>query len=322
MLFSDSTIEALLCSMPNSYHRKACISGESPFIDLLTGARYGGGDATMIACDLWDGASVKVDRKSSDSVTVQKACIANCSCFTPEAFHSRLKNARFNQGGFAQRFLYIHPRCRFEPASGNIDLDILDWWGKLVGELNITPTEGEDRVPVCHTLEFDTDALATLDTLSNLMCSISMKLHQDDEIELWKGWVTRVEAYVIRLAAIYHAVTYGGDYREYKINNENVDRAIHTMRYYMLEADRILHQQSKTNERNAQVIWKYLKRSANETSREFTIRRIQQGCGRNVVVDDKIESKAEAIRLAIEELLLQNRPIKFANKVVIFCGKC
>lgn len=308
MLFSDATIEALIGDMQSSYHRKCCIGGESPFIDLLTGKRYGGGDATMIACDLWDGETVITDRKTSGNITVERACLTNCTCFTWDAFNQRLRQKEFQQGGFAQRFLYILPQTVYGVAEQDIDNTKLAWWSNLVAALDIKPNENEHQVPEPSVLTFTDAAVETLQNLSSVFVTKAKQQDHTGETELWRGWCARVEAYVIRLAAILHAMRHGADYRQHQIDVTDVESSIYLMRYYMVEADRVLHKRTTEVETHADIVWHYL--TKNKNNPVFTIQRIQNGCGRNITIQRETTTKAESIRLAIEELIAQGRPLK------------
>ena len=309
MLFSDSTIEALLGDMRYSYQRKACIAGESPFVDLLLGTRYGSGDATMIACDLWDGSQITVDRKGTGNVTIEKACLTSCSCYTWEAFEKRLRNRVFFQGGFAQRFLYISCDARHEVTKGIISKDVLDWWSGLVNELNIAPDENENYVPQPIVIKFEPAAIETLNILSEVFAKKAKQLESSHCTELWKGWCSRLEGYVIRLATMLHAVRYGGDYREHNICEEDVDRAIILMKYYLVAADRVLHKRVCETEQHAELLWQYLKNNSNEGNTKFPLKRIHSAIGRKLQIEKETTTKSDAIRQAANELVSQGRPI-------------
>lgn len=237
MIHQDSTPEALAWSLANRWPSGGVMSNEAA---CIFGGHGMGRDSVMrnlaLLNIIWDGASLRIDRRTAGCFTVQGARLTMGLATQPatirEFFEASKGLARGS--GFLARFLICHPETtqgtRFwkdAPASWPC---LTKFQNRLIELLEQTPNPDGDRGLEPPMMDFSTDGRAAWIGIYNM---IEADLAPDGDLETLRDFASKAADNIARLAALFAIYDAQTD-----IGAENVQRSFKIVLWHLHESRR------------------------------------------------------------------------------------
>lgn len=302
LLYTDSTPEALAKALSFGWPSGGFLSSEA---GIIFGSHAMGKESTMrnlsLLNTLWDGESSKIDRKSSESFTIQGARLTIGLAVQPGTIYSFMGSTKglARDIGFMARFLITYPEStqgtRFfkECPSSWGHLSAFHQRIELLLNKGLSITEqGELELPL---VEFSKDAK-----------DMWVKFHNDVEQELLpagemadvRDVASKAADNVARLAALFYL--YEG--LSGVVQVEHINRAGRIVAWHLYEAKRFLNGVTLTSQNNALKLENWLLGYCRKENRTCISRRDLKRLGPNT-----LRKSIEVVNAAVEELIDKKR---------------
>ena len=237
MIHQDSTPEALAWSLANRWPSGGVMSNEAA---CVFGGHGMGRDSVMRNLALlnivWDGASMRIDRRTAGCFTVQGARLTMGLATQPATIRGFFEASKglARGSGFLARFLICHPETtqgtRFwkdAPASWP---NLTRFQNRLVELLEQTPPPDGDRGLEPPMMDFSTEGFEAWKTVYDL---IEKDLAPDGDLETLRDFASKASDNIARLAALFSLYDAQTD-----IGAENVEMASRIVIWHLHEARR------------------------------------------------------------------------------------
>lgn len=211
LLADDITPEKTADLMADNDERIAVLSAEGGIFKIL-GGRYSKGVPNL---DLYlkghSGDSVRVDRKSTVSVSLRNPAITMCLTPQPAVIRGLAANHEFRGLGLLARFIYYLPQSRLgyrsietPPVSQIVSETYHD---KLRALLNYPWNTDARSEKIPHVLKLSDDAY---DNWREFYESVERQLRDGGQFDSMKDWAGKLPGAAARLAGIFHLMKHAG----------------------------------------------------------------------------------------------------------------
>ena len=264
---TDATPEKLAILMRDNQERMAIVTGEPDALTVAAGIRYGEVKNLHLFLEAWSGEPVQIHRVSAERDVFLKHPLLTVSVGAqPEYLQTMMGDTELHGRGFIDRFLYSFP-----PG----------YWGTLKYRTESIPPETWDlyRETLYRLLEIEgaprdiqlsPEADASAEAFHNWL-----QKHSEDDI---RGWCSKLESQVFRLAGILHAATWWDEAADRVLEEETMRGAI-ALGHYFLEHAKAAFEGTTPAETDALYIWQRMIDSGKIT---FTVAEVQSLCKKSV----------------------------------------
>lgn len=247
ILIADFTQEAL--ASVHLYNRR----GLGVYVDELASwfknfDRYNKGSQEQFWLDVWNGGSMKVNRKTTEPINVPLAFISVAGTIQPGVLNELAENRTEN--GFLDRLLFIVPDNLKKDYWNEKELDpfITDNWHTIVSRLLDFPiNQDESGNPQPEILKFTPDARQLLFNWQRELTD----LINNPKNEAVSGVYAKIEVYAIRLALCLEMMCFAcGEGQKQAITIESVKGALALVEYFIKSAIKVHNILSNVNPLN------------------------------------------------------------------------
>lgn len=236
LVVDDVTPEKLAVIMAEQGGRVGVFSDEGGIFETLAG-RYSGGVPNI---DLFlkghSGTPVRVDRKSSESICIDRPTITCGFAVQPDVLRTLANKPGFRGRGLVARFCFLLPQstvgsraARSAPVAGEVTEAYENLIRDLLGESDLIADLGDE--PRAIALEAAADEL-----LAALQEEIEPHLVVNGELEALGDWVGKFVGTVARIAGLIHAVEHPESPSAAPVTAETVQRASSIGKYLLQHA--------------------------------------------------------------------------------------
>ena len=228
LIFDDTTPEALAKAMQSNCERAAIISAEGGLFGTLAG-RYSDMPNVDLFLKAYSGEFFTSTRITREGENMNHPLLTIGILGQPQIITEIMQNTSLKGRGLFARFLYSLPVSRtggraFETAS--VDSSAREIYRKKLSELLDTADLGSPRM--LHLSEAGRAQTKTwFDEVERRLIS---------DLAPIKEWAGKLVGNTMRIAALYHLMTWGMDSFNHEIAPETVAAAIQTARYFIEHA--------------------------------------------------------------------------------------
>lgn len=237
IIYGDSTPEALAWSLTHRWPSGAVISSEA---GIVFGGHANGKDSIVrnlsLLNQLWDGISLRIDRRTSESYTVRGVRLSMGLATQRETIQVFYEASRglARGSGFSARFLVAWPEStqgtRFYKSAPHGWPHLTRYRNRLIELLEKTPFSNGDDELVLPTLDLSPEGRGAWINIYN---EIERSLGPGKEMAEARDVASKAADNIVRLAALF--TLYDG---QNEITADSIDRASRIVVWHMHEAKR------------------------------------------------------------------------------------
>ncbi len=199
LVTTDTTAEALACTLQENDERIAVMSDEGGIFDII-GGMYNKTVNLNIYLNGYDGQSVVVDRRCGN-IALQRPLITFGICAQPKVLNDIMSNSTFCGKGLTQRFVFCVPKSMVGQRTLSVaefpNSTVKDEYDKLIYSLLSFPT-GEAILSLDN---------AAVSLFSDFFDEVENQLGTNGNFENYKDFFGKLTGRTLRMAGLLHLVT-------------------------------------------------------------------------------------------------------------------